>query len=176
MAEALRRGWPVEKVALLSLWDRFFVEKMRNIVDAERALITTRGTKEAVTAAKALGFGDEYIASLTGLGEEQVRARRPRPTFKMVDTCGGEFEAATPYFYSTYESEDELKPLAGKKVLIVGGGPIRIGQGVEFENCCVHGIQALREEGVGALIVNNNPETVSTDFDVSDRLYFEPLT
>jgi len=176
VAEALRRGWPVEKIALLSAWDQFFVEKVRNIVDAERVLIATRGTKEAVTAAKALGFGDEYIASLTGLGEEQVRARRPRPTFKMVDTCGGEFEAATPYFYSTYESEDELKPLAGKKVLIVGGGPIRIGQGVEFDNCCVHGIQALREEGVGALIVNNNPETVSTDFDVSDRLYFEPLT
>ena len=176
IAEALRRGWGVDKIAATTLWDRFFVEKLRNLVEMERALVETKASPPTVARAKRVGFGDAYIARLVGIPEEDVRARRPRATYKMVDTCGGEFEAATPYFYSTYEDEDELTPMKGKKVLIVGSGPIRIGQGVEFDNCCVHGIQALREEGVGALIVNSNPETVSTDFDVSDRLYFEPLT
>src|SRR5207249_1996860 len=107
--------------------------------------------------------------------EESVRRGRPRVAYKMVDTCGGEFEAETPYFYSTYEPSGETQKLAGRKVLIVGSGPIRIGQGVEFDYCCVQGILALREEGVAAIIANNNPETVSTDFDISSRLYFEPL-
>jgi len=176
IAEALRRGMAVEEIASLTKWDRFFVDKMANLVGTENLLRKSRGAKEDIARAKVQGFGDAYIALLTGLDEETVRKRRPPVTYKLVDTCGGEFEAATPYYYTTYEAEDELVPLKGKKVLIVGSGPIRIGQGVEFDNCCVHGIFALREEGIGALIVNNNPETVSTDFDISDRLYFEPLT
>src|SRR3990170_1282656 len=174
VAEALRRGWDVPRLCALTKWDRFFVHKMANLVALE-AEVRANPVREVLRRAKAAGFGDEYLAALTGKPEEEVRALRGPCTFKIVDTCGGEFEAATPYYYSTYEAEDELKPLPGKKVLIVGGGPIRIGQGVEFDNCCVHGILALREEGVGALIANNNPETVSTDFDISDRLFFEPL-
>ncbi len=174
VAEALRRGWSIEKITGLTKWDRFFIEKMRNLIVLEEE-IKSDPTREVLRRAKVYGFGDEYLAALTAKPEEEVRALRGPCTFKIVDTCGGEFEAATPYYYSTYEEESELRPLPGKKVLIVGGGPIRIGQGVEFDNCCVHGILALREEGVGALIANNNPETVSTDFDISDRLFFEPL-
>jgi len=174
VAEALRRGWAVSKICGLSRWDRFFVEKMANLVALEGE-VKAGATREVVRRAKVAGFGDEYLAALAAKTEEEIRALRGPCTYKIVDTCGGEFEAATPYYYSTYEEQSELRPLAGKKVLIVGGGPIRIGQGVEFDNCCVHGIFALREEGVGALIANNNPETVSTDFDISDRLFFEPL-
>ncbi len=175
VAEALRRGWSAEKIAYLTKWDPFFVQKMRNLVDLE-AEVKASPTREVLRRAKVAGFGDEYLAMLTGKSEEDIRALRGRCTYKIVDTCGGEFEAATPYYYSTYELDSELRPIQGKKVLVVGGGPIRIGQGVEFDNCCVHGIFALREEGVGALIANNNPETVSTDFDISDRLFFEPLS
>jgi len=175
IAEALRRGYSVEEIAYVTKWDAFFVEKMRNLVEMEGRLKKGVISKELIAEAKRLGFGDEYISLVTGRSEESVRKLAPRVTYKMVDTCGGEFEASTPYFYSTNEAEDEVKEIKNRKVLIVGGGPIRIGQGVEFDNCCVHGIIALREEGIGALIANNNPETVSTDFDVSDRLYFEPL-
>ena len=175
IAEALRRGYSVEEIADVTKWDAFFVEKMRNLVEMEGRLKKGVISKELIAEAKRLGFGDEYISLVTGRSEESVRKLAPRVTYKMVDTCGGEFEASTPYFYSTNEAEDEVKEIKNRKVLIVGGGPIRIGQGVEFDNCCVHGIIALREEGIGALIANNNPETVSTDFDVSDRLYFEPL-
>jgi carbamoyl-phosphate synthase large subunit len=174
VAEALRRGWGVEKIVDLSQWDAFFVEKMRNIVTME-AEVKANPSADVLRRAKVWGFGDEYLGLLTGKPEEEVRTLRGPCVYKIVDTCGGEFEAATPYYYSTYEAANELVPTSGKKVLIVGGGPIRIGQGVEFDNCCVHGIFALEEEGVGALIVNNNPETVSTDFDISDRLFFEPL-
>ena len=174
VAEALRRGWPVEKIVDLSAWDRFFVEKMRNLVLLESE-VRIRPSPDVLRRAKVWGFGDEYLADLAAKTEEEIRALRGPCVYKIVDTCGGEFEAATPYYYSTYETANELNPLPGKKVLIVGGGPIRIGQGVEFDNCCVHGIFALKEEGVGAIIVNNNPETVSTDFDISDRLFFEPL-
>src|SRR5947209_8883880 len=174
VAEALRRGWAVPKVCGHTKWDRFFVEKIANLVALE-AEVKATPTREVLRRAKVAVFGDEYLALLAMKPEEDIRQLRGPCTYKIVDTCGGEFEAATPYYYSTYEEETELRPLAGKKVLIVGGGPIRIGQGVEFDNCCVHGIVALREEGVGALIANNNPETVSTDFDISDRLFFEPL-
>ncbi len=175
VAEAIRRDMPLDILAGHTKWDMFFLEKMKNIVLMEQRIKKESLTRELVVEAKRLGFGDEYIATLVGKDEEIIRKLNSRVTYKMVDTCGGEFEASTPYFYSTAEVEDEVTDIEKRKVLIVGGGPIRIGQGVEFDNCCVHGIMALREEGVGALIVNNNPETVSTDFDVSDRLYFEPL-
>ena len=175
VAEALRRGLPSTRIAELSGWDPFFIGKVGRLVAMEDRLRRSRSSKTLLAEAKQMGFSDASIASLLGTTEDRVRRQRPRVTYKMVDTCGGEFEARTPYFYSTYETAGEVPRSRGKKVLIVGGGSIRIGQGVEFDNCCVHGIQALREEGVTAIIVNNNPETVSTDFDVSDRLYFEPL-
>jgi carbamoyl-phosphate synthase large subunit len=175
IAEALRRGYPTKKVATLTRWDPFFVEKLRSLVAFEERLRSEKTTVEILAEAKRLGFSDEYMASLHKRTEESIRRTRPRARFKMVDTCGGEFEAATPYFYSTYETAGETRPIRGKKVLVVGSGPIRIGQGVEFDYCCVQGILALREMGVAAIIANNNPETVSTDFDISTRLYFEPL-
>ena len=175
VAEAVRRGLSTAKLAALTDWDPFFLEKVRALVGMEARLRDRVLAPPTVAEAKRLGFSDACIAQLSGTTEERVRRIRPRVTYKMVDTCGGEFEARTPYFYSTYESAGETPRLRGRKVLIIGSGPIRIGQGVEFDNCCVHGILALREEGVTAIIANNNPETVSTDFDVSDRLYFEPL-
>jgi len=175
IAEALRRRFPVEKIASLTGWDPFFIEKIRHLVKIETDLKGSPPGTPGLAEAKQFGFADESIAALTGLTEESVRRGRPRVAYKMVDTCGGEFEAETPYFYSTYEPSGETQKLAGRKVLIVGSGPIRIGQGVEFDYCCVQGILALREEGVAAIIANNNPETVSTDFDISTRLYFEPL-
>src|SRR3990172_4131433 len=171
VAEALRRGWSVEKIADLSRWDPFFVEKMSNLVVLE-AEVRANPAPEVIRRAKVRGFGDEYLSDLAAKTEGEIRDLRGPCVYKIVDTCGGEFEAASPYYYSAYEAANELAPLPGKKVLIVGGGPIRIGQGVEFDNCCVHGIFALEEEGVGAIIANNNPETVSTDFDISDRLFF----
>ncbi len=175
IAEALRRGWGIEKVAGFTAWDPFFVRKIRNLVELEERLRGPRPTRPLLAEAKRLGFSDAQLAALTGWTEDRVRRARPRVAYKMVDTCGGEFEAETPYFYSTYEPASETRTSKGRKVLIVGAGPIRIGQGVEFDYCCVQGILALREEGVTAIIANNNPETVSTDFDISDRLYFEPL-
>jgi len=175
VAEALRRHFPTEKIASLTDWDPFFIEKVRHLVQIESHLRASRGARNVLAEAKRFGFADESIAALAGETEETIRRRRPRVVYKMVDTCGGEFEAVTPYFYSTYEPSGEAARLTGRKVLIVGSGPIRIGQGVEFDYCCVQGILALREEGVSAIIANNNPETVSTDFDISTRLYFEPL-
>jgi len=175
IAEALRRGFAPEKIAALTDWDPFFIEKIRRLVRLESRLRGSRRTRVLLAEAKRSGFADESLAALTRTSEEGIRRGRPRAAYKMVDTCGGEFEARTPYFYSTYEATGETPPLRGRKVLIVGSGPVRIGQGVEFDYCCVQGIFALREEGVAAIIANNNPETVSTDFDVSTRLYFEPL-
>ncbi len=175
VAEGLRRGYATEKIAALTAWNPFFITKIANLVSMEARLKAGPLTRDLVDDGKRMGFGDEYIAALAGVEEHRVRAARRKVTYKMVDTCGGEFEARTPYYYSTFEAGDEVVPLPGKKVLIVGAGPIRIAQGVEFDYCTVAGILALREEGVGAIIVNNNPETVSTDFDISDRLYFEPL-
>ncbi len=178
IAEALRRGMKVERVCELTNWDPFFVTKMKEVVDIEEEL--KRGFDKTLAKAKRLGFSDEYIAALTGRDERAVRSARAaaglEPTFKMVDTCAAEFEAETPYFYSTYESECEARTSKNKKIIVVGAGPIRIGQGIEFDYCCVHGALALKEEGIDAIMVNNNPETVSTDFDVSSRLYFEPIT
>jgi len=136
---------------------------------------------ELLQRAKSLGFSDRQIAHLTGRTEDEVRAERKKqglvPSYRLVDTCAAEFEAYTPYYYSTYDrGDDEVTPSAKKKIMILGGGPNRIGQGIEFDYCCVHAAFALKEDGFETLMVNSNPETVSTDYDTSDKLFFEPLT
>ena len=181
IAEALRRGWGIEKVSKLAQWDPFFITKFDNIVKMEQRLANEKMTPELMKAAKDMGFADAVIAKFTGADEMSVRKTRKEmgiiPTYKMVDTCAGEYEAQTPYFYSTYGRTTELeRDKSRKSVVIIGGGPIRIGQGIEFDYSCVHSVMALQNEGIDAVIINNNPETVSTDFDISDRLYFEPLT
>ncbi|UCD93167.1 MAG: carbamoyl-phosphate synthase large subunit [Methanobacteriota archaeon] len=173
IGEAMRRGVELEEIARISEWDLFFLRKIENILDMERKL---QVDSSQIDDAKTLGFSDVHIAQNTKSDEEEVRKDRRRATFKMVDTCAAEFEAVTPYYYSTHEEECNIEETKSRKVLIVGAGPIRIGQGIEFDTCCVHGIQALREAGIDALMLNNNPETVSTDFDISDRLYFDPIT
>jgi carbamoyl-phosphate synthase large subunit len=179
IAEALRRGMSVEKICGRSAWDPFFVHKIQDLVRMEERL-KSKLDPAMLASAKRLGFGDEHISALTGKDEGAIRRMRRSngivAKYKMVDTCAAEFEAETPYFYSTYESECEARPSSNKKVVIVGGGPIRIGQGIEFDYCCCHGALALKEQGMDAIIINNNPETVSTDFDISTRLYFEPIT
>jgi carbamoyl-phosphate synthase large subunit len=181
IGDAFRRGMSTTDVQALTRIDPWFLENMREIVDFEpeirRAALTDPGV---LRRAKQLGFADRWIARLTGTREHEVRALRLshgiRATFKTVDTCAAEFVAHTPYLYSTYEEEDEAPPTERRKVVILGSGPNRIGQGIEFDYCCVHAAFALRERGVEAIMVNCNPETVSTDYDTSDRLYFEPLT
>ncbi|HKZ59245.1 MAG TPA: carbamoyl-phosphate synthase large subunit [Candidatus Thermoplasmatota archaeon] len=182
IAEALRRGMAPGEVADLTKWNLFFVEKVRKIVEleAELAAAAPQVPPPLLARAKRTGFTNLALARITGRTEsevfEAVKASGARATFKMVDTCAAEFEAKTPYFYSTFEDEDETRASPKRKVLILGSGPIRIGQGIEFDYSCVHGVLACREEGFDALMVNNNPETVSTDYDVSTRLYFEPIT
>ncbi len=182
VAEALRRGMLVDRVRALTGIDRFFLDKIQNIVQLEQK-IRRQGpaalTPDLLRRAKEMGFADAYLAQITGQDETRVRALREdydiKPVYKMVDTCAAEFEAATPYYYSCYDKEDEAENTSMRKVVVLGSGPIRIGQGIEFDYCSVHSVWALREEGVKAIIINNNPETVSTDFDTADRLYFEPL-
>ncbi len=191
-SRALRRGVPVEHLAARTGIDPWFLTQIARISAERVALValaaTTGGGLGALSAlgrdgfrrAKRLGFSDEQLAYLLGAEERDVRAARlavgVRATFKAVDTCGAEFEALTPYHYGTYEDEDEVRATAGRKVVILGSGPNRIGQGIEFDYCCVHASMALRAAGYETVMVNCNPETVSTDYDVSDRLYFEPLT
>ena len=159
--------------------DRWFLAKLRRVIRMEQRLGRQELTPELLREAKRLGFSDQQIATARGETARQVAERRRGwgiiPTFKMVDTCAGEFEARTPYFYSTYEQENEAPSLPGAKAVVLGSGPIRIGQGIEFDYCSVRASQALREAGVRSVMINSNPETVSTDFDMSDRLYFEPL-
>ena len=180
IAESLRRGMDPTRVCELTGWDRFFVRKITNLIGMEDELRKHDASPKTIAKAKRMGFSDEYISALSGMSENAVRDLRRKSstfaTFKMVDTCAGEFEAETPYFYSTYERECEARPSKNKTVIIVGSGPIRIGQGIEFDYCCVHGALAIKEENFDAVIVNNNPETVSTDFDISTRLYFDPIT
>jgi carbamoyl-phosphate synthase large subunit len=180
MAEAIRRGVPLDRIAAWSQWDEFFVKKVRNLVNMEGELREKPLDKHLLRKAKRLGYPDESIANLTKRTESEVKQLRLKhdilPTYKMVDTCAAEFAASTPYFYSTYEDHCEARRSTRRKVVIVGAGPIRIGQGIEFDYCCVHGVMACQEENVDAIVINNNPETVSTDYDISDRLYFEPLT
>ncbi|WFN34962.1 carbamoyl-phosphate synthase large subunit [Methanogenium sp. S4BF] len=174
--DAFRVGFSVAEVANLTFIAPFFLEKMRNIVLMEQTLAAGNPSNETIRAARRAGFSSEEIATLSGLSEETVGDVGGMPTYKMVDTCAAEFPATTPYFYSTWEDENEIVPDEKEKVLILGSGPIRIGQGIEFDYCTVHAVMALREEGVEVHIVNNNPETVSTDYDTSDRLFFEPMT
>ena len=182
IAEALRRGATVEELHRRSLIDPWFLRRLEEIVDAEGEL-QRAGTEQReswLRPAKQMGFSDGRLAELWQTSEAEVRALRHRlgvrPVYKRVDTCGAEFEAHTPYLYSTYEDECEARPSQGRKIMILGGGPNRIGQGIEFDYCCVHAVFALREAGFETIMVNCNPETVSTDYDTSDRLYFEPLT
>lgn len=176
--DALKRGFSLNEISELSSIDPFFIKKIEKIVSFEAKL--QKDLEGNLRYAKRLGFSDEQIAQLTGRSRSDIndlrREKHIIPTYKMVDTCAAEFEAKTPYFYSTYEEECELKSSNRKKVLIIGSGPIRIGQGIEFDYCTVHAVKALKEEGIEAQIINNNPETVSTDYDTSDKLFFEPLT
>jgi len=181
IGDAFRRGMSTSVVAALTRIDPWFLDNMREIVEFEAEIRGAGLSDPAVLRrAKQLGFADRWIARLTNTTEEDVRAGRLshgiRATFKTVDTCAAEFVAHTPYLYSTYEDEDEAPPTDRRKVIILGSGPNRIGQGIEFDYCCVHAAFALRERGVEAIMINCNPETVSTDYDTSDRLYFEPLT
>jgi len=175
----LRRGAAVEDLSRRTGIDPWFMRKLMNIVDMEQTLLSERLTPDLLRRAKRLGFSDRQIGTLADSLPERVREQRLawglRPVYKMVDTCAGEFDAATPYFYSTYEDENEALPQDGRRSLVVGSGPIRIGQGIEFDFCSVQAAQALQRAGYRAIMVNSNPETVSTDFDTSDRLYFEPL-
>ena len=173
--EAFRRGFDVDEVAELTDFDTWYVARMKKIADAEAELADGL-TEERVRHAKRLGFTDGEIADCADTGKADVEELRDEATYKMVDTCAAEFEAETPYYYSSWESVNEVKQTTGDKVLIVGAGPIRIGQGVEFDYCTVHAVQALKNSGYEAQIVNNNPETVSTDYDTSDKLFFDPLT
>ena len=176
---ALRRGVAPEDLSRATGIDPWFTRAFGRIAKMERRLLSEALTPDLLWAAKRLGFGDEMIATLTDRSADQVRALRQecgiRPVYKMVDTCAAEFEAQTPYFYSTYEQENEALPSPDSKALVLGSGPIRIGQGIEFDYCSVHAAWALQEEGIQSVMANSNPETVSTDFDTSDRLYFEPL-
>ncbi len=182
VAEALRRGFPLELVNNITGIDIFFLEKIRVITEYLNKInnmVLYQLTKEELLTAKKLGLGDRELGRLTKTDEASVRQVRQdmgiTPVYKMVDTCAAEFEAETPYFYSSYETEDEARPEERKKIVVLGSGPIRIGQGIEFDYCSVHSIWALKDAGIQSIIINNNPETVSTDFDTSDRLYFEPL-
>lgn len=193
LAEAFRRGWLVDEVNALSHVDPWFLQKIRNLVDLEQELIgrsmelreLLSGNRSPLLGllrrAKEWQFPDRFLSQITGLSEKQVREGRQQwgitAVYKMVDTCAGEFEAYTPYFYSTYHGENDRQAVRHpKKSLVLGSGPIRIGQGIEFDYSAVHAVRTLREMGYYAIILNNNPETVSTDFDISDALYFDPVS
>ncbi len=195
--QAFWQGYDVEKIYKLSAVDPWFLNELKDLVDLEKELekatarkgkLKTKLPADLLRLAKAYGFSDQQLAFLCGAKETDIRKYRKllkiTPVYRMVDTCGAEFEAFTPYLYSTYElghssyagSDQEAAPDKGEKIMILGGGPNRIGQGIEFDYCCVHGAFALKEDGYEVIMVNNNPETVSTDYDTSNRLYFEPLT
>ena len=181
IAEAIRRGVTYETIHDITKIDVWFIDKIAILVEMENALKTQPLTKELLLEAKRIEFPDNVIAKLTGKTAKDIKALRNEygihAAFKMVDTCAAEFEATTPYYYSCFKSENEvIKTHPEKKVLVLGSGPIRIGQGIEFDYCSVHSTWAFKQEGYETIIVNNNPETVSTDFDIADKLYFEPLT
>ncbi|MBN2239765.1 MAG: carbamoyl-phosphate synthase large subunit [Dehalococcoidales bacterium] len=177
---AMRKGITPEEISERTRIDYWFTTKLKNIIDMEEKLRSEPLTQELMGQAKRYGFADEQIAELAGGSKTQITELREswgiQAVYKTVDTCAAEFDATTPYYYSTYESESEVLPSDRQKAIVVGSGPIRIGQGIEFDYCCVHASYALRDDGFETIMVNCNPETVSTDFDTSDRLYFEPLT
>jgi carbamoyl-phosphate synthase large subunit len=179
LMSALRQGVTVDELVNHTYIEPWFLNAFERIVKMERRLLGEELTPTLLKAAKRMGFSDNQVGTLSDMLPEQVRDLRHdwglRPVYKTVDTCAAEFEAVTPYYYSTYDEENEALPLEGKKALVIGSGPIRIGQGIEFDYCSVHAATALSEAGVRSIMVNSNPETVSTDFDTSDRLYFEPL-
>jgi carbamoyl-phosphate synthase large subunit len=175
---AMESGMSIDEIFEITKIDRWFLHNLKQIIDFDKSEILK--SKESLFKAKQFGFSDKQIAHHTGKSEEEVRAIRKEKgvsaVYKLVDTCAAEFEAYTPYYYSTYEAENEVRASDKNKVVILGGGPNRIGQGIEFDYCCCHASFALKEEGYEAIMVNSNPETVSTDYDTSDRLYFEPVT
>jgi len=184
VAEAVRKGISIKEISEITRIDRWFIDKIAILVETEQRLKNEELTEELLWEAKRLEFPDTVIARISGRTKEDIKALRDRydihASYKMVDTCAAEFEASTPYFYSVYGGEDESgeieKTDRKKKVLVVGSGPIRIGQGIEFDYCSVHATWAFKKAGYETVIINNNPETVSTDFDIADKLYFEPLT
>lgn len=182
IAEAIRRGFSYEKIHEITMIDKWFIDKIAVLVEMETRLKKKEAlTKELLKEAKRLEFPDHVIAKFTGNTEEEIKNMRYEmgitASFKMVDTCAGEFASETPYYYSCFDGVNEVAPSSGrKKIMVLGSGPIRIGQGIEFDYCSVHSVWALSKKGYETIIVNNNPETVSTDFDIADKLYFEPLT
>jgi carbamoyl-phosphate synthase large subunit len=179
LAEGLRRGITEEELHQITKIDRWFIDCINNIVNIEKCLQTKSLDRSIIFEAQAMGFTDDEICDLCSIDNAKLKVIRDKgeiyPVYKMVDTCSGEFEAETPYYYSCYEDENENIITDNKKILVIGSGPIRIGQGIEFDYCCVHGVWGIKEAGYEAIIINNNPETVSTDFDTADKLYFEPL-
>jgi len=177
---AYRAGWSTDDIHAASKIDVWFLENMRELIEFERELANALLTKELLLEAKRLGYSDNQIALAAGTTEQAIAAMREeygqKAVYKLVDTCAAEFEAVTPYYYSTWEDESELRDSGRPKIMILGGGPNRIGQGIEFDYCCVHAAFAMREIGRDSVMVNSNPETVSTDYDTSDMLFFEPLT
>ncbi|OWK73162.1 carbamoyl phosphate synthase large subunit [Flavobacteriaceae bacterium JJC] len=180
IGDALRRGYDWEKIVEWSKIDKFFIWKIKKLIDFENIIAENKFDKEILLQAKKLGFADLHIAHLWESDQKTIFDFRKNnavmPVYKMVDTCAAEFESETPYFYGTYEEENESIPSDREKIIVLGSGPIRIGQGVEFDYATVHSVWAIKELGYEAIIINNNPETVSTDFSISDKLYFEPLT
>ena len=181
IAEAIRRGITYEEIHAITRIDHWFIDKLAILVEQEKKLEEKPLSPELLAESKRLGFPDRVIAALTGKTEEEIKALRKQngiiAAYKMVDTCAAEFDAETPYYYSCFGSMNEVEKTGGRrKIMVLGSGPIRIGQGIEFDYCSVHSVWALSKSGCETIIVNNNPETVSTDFDIADKLYFEPLT
>ncbi|HQI73595.1 MAG TPA: carbamoyl-phosphate synthase large subunit, partial [Smithella sp.] len=180
VAAAMQNKMEIEELYQLTKIDPWFLHQIREIVNAENELKESVPSAALLREAKKMGFSDKALASFWKMTETEIRQWREKekivPVYKLVDTCAAEFEAYTPYYYSTYETENETRPSEKRKVAIIGGGPNRIGQGIEFDYCCVHASFALREEGVESIMINSNPETVSTDYDTSDKLFFEPVT
>lgn len=183
LAEMIRRDYRMEMISHITGIDMFFVKKIKNIVDKEeelKKLTADKLSKEFLHELKKMGFSDKGIGDLLKVNPDEIYKLRVKwnvlPVYKMVDTCAGEFEAFSPYYYSSYDTYDEVEVSNNKKIAVIGSGPIRIGQGIEFDYASVHAVKALRKMGIETIIINNNPETVSTDFDISDKLYFEPLT
>ena len=182
IGEAFRKGMDINEIQAFTGIDLWFLKEVQEIINYEKIIKSKKflSSRDLFLEAKKIGFSDKRIAELTGKSEKDIRAKRKRlkikPVFKRVDTCAAEFETSTAYMYSTYQDECESNPTKKKKIMVLGGGPNRIGQGIEFDYCCVHAAQVLKEEGFETIMVNCNPETVSTDYDTSDRLYFEPIT